>query len=360
MIAVLTSLFHYLSRLPGAMVRAWDRFFFTPTDPIMLGFIRILVGSILFYIHISCVPVVLDFIGPQAWVDEDVYAEIRALPEHDKYKLNAKEPSQSDLDQQAVRRVGMLPFGFSLWYVVTDPFWIKVTYFAGIGCVALFTVGWMTRFTGILSWAFHVSYMHRAMMIWFGMDAMISFMMLYLCISPCGKVLSLDTLLAYRRSRAQWNSQQPLWSATVALRLMQIHMCIVYFIAGIAKLQGSTWWNGIATWITMNSPLFNEGLDISWLTDTRLGEWFWHYFSFITTYVTLAFEICFPFLIWNRYLRPWVLFGAVVLHVGIGLFMGLGGFGAIMLAGCMSFVPASGVRWFLQSIFGQNSNEKLP
>ncbi|MFT3883817.1 MAG: hypothetical protein QM703_29820 [Gemmatales bacterium] len=64
---------------------------------------------------------------------------------------------------------------------------------------------------------------------------------------------------------------QPLWSATLALRLIQIHMCIVYFISGLAKLQGSTWWNGSATWLTMNSPLFNEGVDLSWMTDPAHG-----------------------------------------------------------------------------------------
>jgi len=134
-------------------------------------------------------------------------------------------------------------------------------------------------------------------------------------------------------------------------------MSIVYFIAGLAKLQGSTWWNGYASWLTMNSPLFNEGIELNWIADPRMGEWFWHYFSFLSTYVTLVFEITFPFLIWNRYLRPWVLFGAVMLHAGIAIFMGLGGFGAIMLSGCMAFVPASGMRWFLESLFGNRFNK---
>jgi hypothetical protein len=39
---------------------------------------------------------------------------------------------------------------------------------------------------------------------------------------------------------------------------------------------------------------------------------------------------------------------AVILHAGIGLFMGLGAFGAAMLAGCLTFVEPTSVRAFLQ------------
>lgn len=353
MLTILQAFFGYLIRVPLAVVRGWDRFFFTPADPMVLGIIRITVGSILFYIHITCINSVLDFVGPEAWVDEQVFSELYDVVKHPKYQLNTPLPMQNEIDEQAVRDRSRQPYGFSIWFVVNDPFWVKAIYYAGIVCVALFTLGFMTRLTGLLSWAFHLSYMHRAMMIWFGMDAMMSFMLLYLVISPCGSVLSLDRLIARWIKGEQLAPVRPMWSANLALRLMQVHMCIVYFVAGIAKLQGSTWWGGGATWLTMNAPLFNEGLDIGWLTDPRLGEWFWHYFCFATTYITLAFEISFPFLIWNRFLRPWMLFAAVMLHVGIALFMGLGGFGAIMLSGCMSFLPAGGVRWFLDSLIGR-------
>lgn len=357
MLTILQALLSYLGRVPSAIIRGWDRFFFTPADPIVLGFIRIVVGSILFYVHLSCSTVVMDFIGPEAWVDEQVYSELHDLSKHPKFKLRSEPPpSQGEIDEHAMNVRLIKHYGFSIWFLINDPFWIRVTYFAGLVCVGLFTLGFMTRITSILSWVFHISYMHRAMMIWFGMDAMISFMLLYLCVGPCGSVLSVDRLLAKWRKGDRLPPVQPMWSANLALRLIQIHMCIVYFIAGVAKLQGTSWWNGTATWLTMNSPMFNEGLDLSWMTDTRMGEWFWYYICFFSTYMTLAFEITFPFLIWNRYLRPWILFGAFGLHVGIALFMGLGGFGAIMLSGCMAFIPSAGMRWFLDTLTRGKSN----
>lgn len=356
MIQILSALLGYFARVPMAMVRGWDRFFFTPTDPVMLGWIRILVGSVLFYIHVSSAPFVLDFIGPEAWVDEEVYAELHDLRYHPKHNLPGNVPqSQGDIEQVQLKHRFITPYGFSIWFLINDPFWVKVTYYAGIVCVGLFTLGFCTRVTGILSWAFHLSYLHRSMMIWFGMDAMMSFMMLYLCVGPSGSVVSIDSWIRRKRAGGAASPVITSWSANLALRLMQVHMCVVYFIAGIAKLQGSSWWNGHATWLTMNSPMFNEGLDIGWLADPRMGEWFWHYFCFITTYTTLAFEITFPFLIWNRYLRPWMLFLAFMLHAGIGIFMGLGGFGLVMLAGCMSFIPASGMRWVMKSLWGERT-----
>jgi hypothetical protein len=352
MLSILQSLLGYFARLPGAVVHGWDRFFFTPRDPIVLGIIRIMVGSVLFYIHLSCASNVLDFIGPNAWMDEQTFTELYELEHHPKYKISP-DALQNEIDLAAVRKRAMQRHGFSIWFLVNDPCLIRTIYYAGIVVIGLFTIGFCTRVTGILSWAFHLSYIHRSMMIWFGMDAMVSFMMLYLCISPCGSVLSVDRYLAQRRSKWTLGPVQPMWSATLALRLMQIHMCVVYFIAGIAKLQGHTWWNGLATWLTMNAPLFNEGIDIGWLADTRYGEWFWHYFTFVSTYITLGFEIAFPFLIWNRYLRPWMIFLAIMLHAGIGVFMGLGGFGAVMLAGCFSFLPAKGVRWAWACLTGK-------
>lgn len=350
MLTILKTFFDYLLNLPVAMVKGWDRFFFTPADPIMLGVIRIMVGSILLYVHLTCLPAVLDFIGPQAWVDEETFTELHDAPKHHKYQLNSKLPYQFELDEQAVRERGRQPYGFSIWFLINDPQWVKVTYYIGVACVAMMMLGLFTRVTSVLSWAFHLSYMHRAMMIWFGMDAMFSFMLLYLAISPCGTVLSLDRWIANRRN---YRPVQPMWLANTTTRMIQIHISIVYFIAGIAKLQGTTWWSGSATWLTMNSPMFNEGLDIGWLTDPRLGEWFWHYFCFASTYATLAFEIAFPFLIWNRTLRPWLIFCAFVLHLGIALFMGLGGFGMIMLSACFSFIRPAGMRWLLDSLLGR-------
>jgi hypothetical protein len=357
MLSIVKALLGYLAGLPRAIVRAWDRFFFTPKDPILLGIIRILVGSIVLYVHLSSTSEALNFVGPEAWIDAEALPELATLADKERRFNPTQEEKeralQTDLDIAEVAKSFMRQYGFSIWYVVTDPKWVMVTYYAGIVCVLLFTLGLFTRVTSVLSWAFHLSYLHRSVVIWFGMDAMFSFMLLYLALSPCNAVFSLDRVLARVIKGRPLPPAAPSSWATVCLRLIQLHMCVVYFISGVAKLKGESWWVGLATWQTMNAPLFNEGLPTEWMTDTRLGEWFWHYVSFGTTYLTLAFEIAFPFLIWNRHLRPWLIAAAVVMHGGIAVFMGLGGFGAIMLTNCLAFVPPAGARWFLASLAGK-------
>ena len=40
-------------------------------------------------------------------------------------------------------------------------------------------------------------------------------------------------------------------SANFALRLLQIHVCIIYAAAGLSKLPGAKWWDGTAIWYTI-------------------------------------------------------------------------------------------------------------
>ena len=135
------------------------------------------------------------------------------------------------------------------------------------------------------------------------------------------------------------NSRCPLsWSANVVIRLIQIHMCIIYFCSGVAKLHGATWWNGMAVWQVLATPDVAK-FNLKWLAN--LEDWEFSLIFRIAAAATIALEIGFPFLIWSRRLRPVVLCGAALLHLAIGLFMGLGLFSAAMLAGCVAFVSAA-------------------
>jgi predicted DCC family thiol-disulfide oxidoreductase YuxK len=56
------------------------------------------------------------------------------------------------------------------------------------------------------------------------------------------------------------------------------------------------------------------------------------------TYGTILIEIAYPFLIWQRRTRPFLLAGAVFLHLMFGLLLRLVYFSAVMSFGHMSFV----------------------
>jgi hypothetical protein len=65
---------------------------------------------------------------------------------------------------------------------------------------------------------------------------------------------------------------------------------------------------------------------------------------------TLALEISFPFLVWNMRTRWLMMCGSVILHTGIGLFMGLGTFSLMMLVMLLSFAPPDVVRTIVGSL----------
>ena len=113
-------------------------------------------------------------------------------------------------------------------------------------------------------------------------------------------------------------------------------MCVIYFFAGISKLQGEAWWNGEAMWRAF-ANLEYQSLDMTWLA--------WHpWLLNLLTHVSVLWELSFCVLIWMPRLRPLVLAAAVATHLGIGAFLGMWTFGLIMLVGYMSFLPDEAVR----------------
>jgi hypothetical protein len=221
----------------------------------------------------------------------------------------------------------------------------------------LFTIGLWTRVTSVLTWLAVLSYIQRSYTTLFGMDTIMIIVLLYLAIGPSGAALSVDRLIArywatYRalrkhRPAPEFLPPQPSVGANLALRLLQVHVCIIYLISGTSKLQGAMWWNGNAVWGTMAnwefSPM-NLQIYMEWLRLMARHRWLWELFTTLGTYFTLAFEISFAFLIWSRRLRWTVIIAAVLLHVGIALCMGLVTFSMMMLILVSSFIPAKAVR----------------
>ena len=132
----------------------------------------------------------------------------------------------------------------------------------------------------------------------------------------------------------------PSVSANLAIRLMQVHMCVIYFFAGVAKQQGETWWVGDALWGAI-ANLEYQSLDVTWLAK-------WPVLLAIMTHVTVYWELSFCVLVWPRLTRPLVLALAVPLHLGIAFCMGMITFGLVMLIGCLSFVSPALVRRLIE------------
>jgi hypothetical protein len=166
-------------------------------------------------------------------------------------------------------------------------------------------------------------------------------------IGPSGATLSVDRLIARWWARKKGLPEpevEPSVSANFALRLMQIHFCIIYLASGLSKLQGNAWWAGTAVWGTMSNYAFapmNWPLYVDFLKLMCSSRFLWELIMTVGTYGTLALEISFPFLIWRPKLRWLMICLSVAMHTGIGIIMGLTTFSLMMLCLVLAFVPAS-------------------
>ncbi len=117
----------------------------------------------------------------------------------------------------------------------------------------------------------------------------------------------------------------------VALVGLMIQVCYIYFFTSLAKLQGDVWLNGTAIYYTMRVSDF---MATSWNIPLTKN----HYFVVLGTYFTIIFEIAFPFLIWFKETKYWIILSGIILHIGIWIFMRIDNFSWIMIGTYFIFI----------------------
>ncbi len=316
-----------------------DRFFFAPSNPSLLGLLRLLAGLTIFYIHFSYSFDLLSTVGPDAWIDQARMTEHRSQS-----LVYAPSTDWSDYkEDKSLRKV----FNFSIFYHVTDPSGIWAIHIGILVANLMFALGLFTRPAAVLTWIGLISYIQRAPTHLFGMDTIATILCLYMMIGPCDQAFSLDSLLSrLRRKKANdpnWDAPpKAIGWATFVTRLMQIHFSIIYLASGTSKLMGGSWWNGNALWSVManyefnpmDSPFYMEIL--RFLANNRP---LWEVAMTAGCAFTLLLELGFPFLVWYPRWRWVMMAGAVLLHTGIGILMGLTMFSALMILLVASFLP---------------------
>jgi predicted DCC family thiol-disulfide oxidoreductase YuxK len=175
----------------------------------------------------------------------------------------------------------------------------------------------------------------------YGVDAIAASLLFILCLAPIGRAISLDRVREVRRAKRQNLAARPAaytsgW-AFACTRLMQVQMAVLFFFSAIEKLKGDDWWNGHAVWRVFVANDYYNGF----LLDLFASH-FW--LVNIATYATVLIEIAFPFLIWQRESRPFMLAAAVFLHLQFAVLMNLYYFSFVMIMGHMSFVRHDWLR----------------
>lgn len=184
----------------------------------------------------------------------------------------------------------------------------------GAGCCLV--LGFLCRPAAIAAWFIHVCAAKSGEVFSYGMDNFTTIGLFYLMIGQLPDRWALDWRLRRFCTR---NSRRDGFQR----RVLQIHLCIIYFSGGVAKSLGPGWWNGTSIWRAMTCPPFNvvsPGLLLS--------------LRFLLPLAGISvciLETAYPFFIWPQRTRAFWLASILAMHLLIGLTMGLYLFSFVMI-----------------------------
>ncbi len=272
----------------------FNDFFTRPADVRTLGLFRILLSLFLLVQAFLWLPDWANFLGREGWVQWEL---TRALNQF--WHLHME-----------VLFTWVEPYGLTDVQFIYLFFWVYVG--AGLGLL----LGWYTRIWAVIAYLCHYVIMSTLPTFMYGVDIFLHISLFYMVLMPVGKVWSLDA----RQGRA---NPEPTWSSTLSIRVLQIHLCLVYFSAGYEKMAYSNWWEGNVLYRSMVQPDFRQ-FDLRWLAYVPV-------IPMVLSWLTMILETFYFIGMFVPRLRVYWLAGMIGLHLGIGLFLGLYLFGLIMI-----------------------------
>jgi hypothetical protein len=183
--------------------------------------------------------------------------------------------------------------------------WVYILLLLYMISLAGLLTGKYIRGMAIVAWALHFMFMNTGFMAAYGMETFMHIGLFYCIVMPVGPATS----------HSAWN--------TLAVRVLQLHLCIVYVASGAEKAAGIQWWNGEAIWQAFMHTQFSR-FDMSWLAQ-------YPWLAKLICWSTLLIETTYPLFMWPRRSRPYGYLAVVMLHLGIAIGMGLQLFAAIMI-----------------------------
>jgi hypothetical protein len=182
------------------------------------------------------------------------------------------------------------------------------------GCSLL--VGLASRFCAIVAWFLQICTAKSGGFVSYGVDNFMTIGLFYLMLSPLPDRFSLDWRI--RNLRPKHPQLLGFWR-----RVLQLHLCVIYFFSGLTKCLGSGWWNGSSVWRALIRPPFN-------IIDPEILVG-WNYLFPVAGIFVCLLELTYPFFIWNSKTRKIWLVCICAMHVGIGVTMGMYLFSLVMI-----------------------------
>ncbi|MET9319912.1 HTTM domain-containing protein [Streptomyces sp. NPDC003038] len=282
--------------------------------------------------------------------------------------------------------------------------WFEIVYAMAVLSSAGLLLGWRTRATSVLFMVGVLSLQNRSVFMGDGGDNVIHLMALYLVLTRCAQVWSLDARRARTRGSATAGAAGPVvwgvlgavlaygaatggfshgWLAAFAaawvvaglwwtvdryepegegraaldvlanllhnagMLVIMAEVCLIYATAGWYKIQGSRWQDGTALYYPLRLDYFTPWPELSGLL-AGSGT-----VVMLLSYGTVAVQVAFPFTLFNRRVKNVLLAVMMLEHVGIAVLLGLPFFSLAMIAADAVFLPTALLVWLGAGVRGR-------
>ena len=110
--------------------------------------------------------------------------------------------------------------------------------------------GLFSRIAAFSAWFLHLCTVKSGDFLAYGMDNFTTIGLFYLMLSPLPDGYALDARI--------WRA--PNKDARILgffRRVLQLHLCVIYFFGGLTKSLGAGWWTGVSLWRAITRPPFD-------------------------------------------------------------------------------------------------------
>jgi hypothetical protein len=215
---------------------------------------------------------------------------------------------------------------FSLFFLMRNR--AQVTSIFALNLVASLSlaIGFLVPLSSLIVLGVLVSRRNRNPFVTSQGHSVATLMLIYLIFSRSGELYSLDSYFGL-----------PVIGTTAAwpLRLMQIQMSIIYYMAFVHKTRNEAWVSGTVLFHVFDNTLPRR----TWpptpsFVETYIG-------SAILGWITIATQFALAFGLWIDEIRyPLIAIGALM-HLSMELYLGIRLFQYIMVLGLLTFIPFS-------------------
>jgi len=136
-----------------------------------------------------------------------------------------------------VWRMNDQPWQWSWYFLANSAGTARLLAGITLAAAVMLALGVATPLAAIVSLTGFISAVNRSPLNVFGFDDTLGMLLIPVVVGPAGAVLSVDRLLAPDQAAAR-----PSVRANLAIRLIQVHLCVIYLFSGCGKLLGASWW----------------------------------------------------------------------------------------------------------------------